>query len=712
MPDKQDEALLAEIRDRYAYASDQWREAREERRIDMCHISGDPWDEADRKARKDHGRPCINHDELSQYVNACVNNVRQNKRAIKVSPGGNGADENTANFQEDLIRTIEKRSQAPFVYCNAFQSMVEGSYGFMRLSRKYASADSFDQEIVIKSIPNPDSVLYDPDCKEPDWSDAQFCFVLDPLSREEFKRRWPQAEITDFTNQDMRVAPDWIHEKNVLVAEYWRVESEPARIYLLPDGSIVDELGPGQHAIKSRAIEKKTLCQYMTNGIEILERTEQPGELIPIVPMIGMERWIDEGSGPKRTLFSLIRLARDPQMSLAYLCSQQMEEAGLTPKTPYVGYTGQFETDAEAWDTVNKIPHARLQADPLVDAATGHVLPLPRREQFTPNFQSYEVAKDSCRRAVQAAIGISPLPTAAQRNNEKSGVALERITAAQELGSFHFTDAFDRALQFAGRIILSWIPVVYDSERELALHKPDDSHEIVRINTEAPYLDPKTNEAQQYDPTQGDHYPDVSTGPSYHSQREDAAAFLDTLISNLKGLPLAPPQAQKLLALAIQMRQLGPKGDEMSEIISPSDNGQGQQQQQQMAQQQAQMQAMAEQFQKMQAELQKLQLERAGKMIDNQAKMTIEKMRIEAGIAEAEIATKAQSQSERNQFVQDSWRELHSAAHDAALQADDQVHQQGLADQQAQQAQQSQASDQQFQQQQQAQQQQEGQEQE
>jgi hypothetical protein len=43
-------------------------------------------------------------------------------------------------------------------------------------------------------------------------------------------------------------------------------------------------------------------------------------------------------------------------------------------------------------------------------------LPLPRRQAFTPNFQEYEIAKDSCRLAIQAAMGISPLPTAAQRD--------------------------------------------------------------------------------------------------------------------------------------------------------------------------------------------------------------------------------------------------------------------------------------------------------
>src|SRR5574340_144245 len=114
-----DEALLQEIRDRYRYACDAWREIREERKIDMRYISGDPWDESDRKARADAGRPCINHDELGQYVNQAINGLRQNKRGIKVSPAGNGASEKTAELHQDLIRTIEYRSQAQSAYVTA-----------------------------------------------------------------------------------------------------------------------------------------------------------------------------------------------------------------------------------------------------------------------------------------------------------------------------------------------------------------------------------------------------------------------------------------------------------------------------------------------------------------------------------------------------------------------------------------------------------------
>jgi hypothetical protein len=368
-----------------------------------------------------------------------------------------------------------------------------------------------------------------------------------------------------------------------------------------------------------------------------------------------------------------------------------MEEAGLSPKVPFIGYTGQFETDVEGWEQVTKVPRAFLQADPVVDKATGSVLPLPQRTPFTPNFQQFEIAKDSARRAIQAAMGISPLPTAAQRNNEKSGVALDRIEKAQDVGSFHFVDNFDRALMYAGRVMNEYIPVLHAAEQEMMLLQADGTHRRVKTNTEEPYLNQKTNEMEQHTIDDGGHTVTVSSGPSQDSQHAEVKDFVDLLIQNLEPLPIPPAAKAKLLSIAIKMKELGPLGDKLADIISPPEQP-GQQQMPPEAQQAiAQAQQM---IQEVQAELQKLQLEKAGKVVDNQAKMQIEQLKIDADLAKAEIMTKAQSLEERTAFLEDAWKQLHGQAHESALAAQQAGHAQDAAAQQADAASQAQASDQ------------------
>ena len=66
----------------------------------------------------------------------------------------------------------------------------------------------------------------------------------------------------------------------------------------------------------------------------------------------------------------------------------------------------------------------------------------------------------------------------------------------------------------AGRIVESWIPVVYADKREMGLRQPDDSHKVVTINTAEPHLN-RQGEPEHYTVGEGDHDVTVTTGPSY-----------------------------------------------------------------------------------------------------------------------------------------------------------------------------------------------------
>lgn len=663
-PESGDAAKLREIRAEYTRFRDYWRDKYEDGDIDMRFIAGDPWDPEDKENRKNTGRPAINHDELGQYVNEAINGVRQNPRGIKVEPAGDGADDQTAEDNQDLVRGIEYRSSAQrLAYLPAYENALQRGYGFYRISRRFVyhdaraaekaareGKDPFIQEVRIKGIPNPNSVLYDPDSKEPDGSDCTKCFVLDPVPLAEFKRRYPKAQKCDFSAEDRGTAPDWINDKTVLVAEYWCIETSGSiTIYQLETGEIVLQEPPKGVAVKrKRTVDRQVPVQYITNGVEILERTEQPPPYIPIVPVWGKRLWLTEGGQAKLKLISLVRLARDPQMSYAYLCSQEMEEAGMTPKTPFVGAKGQFESDQEAWELLNKVPRAYVQYDVITDQSNGSPLPPPSRPQFIPNFQSYEIAKDSARRAIQAAMGTSPLPTAAQRNNEKSGVALQRIQQQRATGNFHFSDNLDGALEYGGKIILSWIGPTYDTPRDVVLRKADESLKTVVANQA--YQDPKTGEQRIFDTSKGSHDVTISTSPSFESQREEAGEFLDTLVQNLPNLPIAPPAAAKLVSMAVRMKGLGAQGDQMADIIDPEPkDGQAlpPQAQAAIAQAQQQMQALQAVLQELQAKLAAAEQKLTAKAEENATKLAI---------AEAQAALekfKAELQAEVEKYKAD-----------------------------------------------------------
>lgn len=667
---------LKELRDRFDYSMNEWSDIRSEARIDMRYVSGDPWDAKDRQARQDAGRPVITCDEISQYANQAINNLRQNPRGIKINPAGNGSTDKTAELHQNLIRGIEYKSQAfRQAYVPGFENALQRSYGFWRVKRQYVEGKSFDQEIVIKGIQNPDSVVYDPDCKENDWSDAMDAFWTDIITKSEFKRRFPKATVVSFGEEQMKQAPGWVQSDHLQIADYWKANIKKRKLLLIDGG----EKGPivvfedeakleGVKIIKSRMYDERTIVKQITNGLEILDEQEEPGTYIPIVPVLGKQMFVDDGGGAKRKILSLVRLARDPYMLYCYLCSQEAEEAGLTPKTPFIGYKGQFESDSEAWLTINKIPRPFVQVDPMVDGAN-NVLPLPQRQPFQPNFQAYEVAKESAKRSIQAAMGISPLPTAAQRQNEKSGIALKKIQEEQAIGSFHFIDNFDSALELTGRICEQYLPVVYDTEREVGIRKPDESHSVIRINTATPYQDHK-GEQQHYPIATANHDVTVDVGPSYQSQRDSMDSFLDLLAQNQQVFP-------QIADLVVKAKNLGPIAEALIERLTPPQYAEANSPQQVMGQlQQAkqQVQQLHAYAQQIEGEKQKLMFEKQANILNNEQKLLIEKMKIDAEVAVAEITTKAQSLNERIKFVQDVWTELHGSAHEAEMQADQQNH--------------------------------------
>lgn len=656
--DSKNDALLKRIKQRYRYGVDRWRKIREEGQKNMRYVSGDPWDELDKIVRKD--RPTVCPDELNQYVNQVVNTARQNERGITIDPAGDDATEALAEYRENRIRAIEYACNAQQVYINGLQAAVERNLGFWKVSRVYASENSDEQDIVVLPVMNPDSILIDPDYKELDASDIKWAFELERIPIEDFELEYPNAQKTSFSAQDFGDdAQYWYDGKTILIASYWEIKKTAKQV-----------------GKANRTVYGRTVNQYVTNGVEILHSgAVQPGPYIPIVPVFGKEIWVDTGTGAERVLLSLVTLARDPQKSLAYVMSSMLENCGQIPKASFVGYKGQFESDAAAWETMNQVYHPFLQADPTIDAVSGQLLPLPTRTPLTPDFQAYSIGADICRRAIMSAMGLQALPTAAQRQNQKSGIAMEKIESQQAIGSYHLIDNYERAIALTGRIINHWLSATDIGEVQRPVRLSDGKHQLVKINTDSPVVEDDNHEYHfPIADDEGRYQVTVSSGPSFESQRAEGSDFANTLVGNLQGLPLTPPQAAQILALVIRLKQLGPLGDQMADIISPQTGGQAQQ----LGQMQQQMAGMQQQFGEMQQLIQKLTMEKQGQVIQGQTKLQVAKMQEDTKLAVAQInASKDANEAFADREI-DTFEMLHQAAHDAAMQHGQHQHERAM----------------------------------
>ena len=659
------EELLVKIRKDYSYVRSYWSDNHEESQKDMDCVACIPPEEfkADRK-----GQPCLWPDEVSQYVKQANNNLRQNKRSIKISPRSEEAKDVDAQHRQAYIRGIEYASQAQSIYTTAFESAVECAFGYWRV-KLVKTGPNGEQEPRLSRIPNWATVYPDPDATEADFSDSAIYFVTDTMRQTTFARRYSKAKKRSFVGADAEIAPGWLNGENITVAEYWTREE------------VETEDGERRFDVK----------QYITNGFEILEEHEWIGSWIPIIGIFGEELYTRSGNQSKRMFMSLVRRARVPQQMLAYIASQEASEFGMAPRAPYLVVKGSV--DGKVWAVAHKTPMAYLEYQIPNDWNPSWGIPKPERVPFVPNAQAYEMSRESWRRAIQAAMGLTPLPTAAQRQNEKSGVALEKIQNQESIGSFHFTDNFVRALCNSGRQLNELITKLaeLDSLPENVMGKDQKDEDVMLRIAQRGTLDPESEhlpESDYFFAHRGQFEVTISDGPNYQSQREEQAAFVDTLLANLPALGLPPALMQEVIAIAVRMKNLGTFGDEIADLLSPPKD------QDVPPQAKAMVAQLQGQIQLLQQELAQLRLEKMGKVVEMQGKSQLADKEFVAKMAEAdkdretkiavaEIMTKAQVLSERIAAVEDMMKQFHQQAHELGMQAHQQSHEKDIADQQA-----------------------------
>lgn len=482
---------------------------------------GDQWREEDRKLREVDRRPCLTINRLPQHLRQVINDSRQNRPSIKIFPVDDGADIETAKIYSGLIRHIQLNSNADVAFDTALEGAVRGGRGFFRILTQFVHPMSFDQELLIKRIADPLTVKFDPFSTEPDGSDANFCFIEEDMPNEEFKAKYPNSKLCNADGfADARARrPGWISDKSVRVVEYYRREYTPTTIVLLSNGSVVEksklakELAPGVTIVKERETLMLKVLWVKTNGYEILEETEWPGQWIPVIPVIGEEIWL-EG---KRHLESLIRHAKDPQRMVNVWTSYESEVISIAPKVPWIGYAGQFKNFEKDWQEANVRNMPYLQVNPVM--VNGQVAPLPQRNAYEPPIQAITQAKLGASDDIKSTTGQYD-NALGNRSNETSGRAINARAAQAQTGTFHFTDNLNRSIRHAGRICVAAIPHIYDTARTSVIIGEEGEKEVVRINQE---FEKPNGEVVNYFLSRGKYDVSVETGPSYATKRAEAS---------------------------------------------------------------------------------------------------------------------------------------------------------------------------------------------
>jgi hypothetical protein len=298
--DRAESELISRIKDRFKQATSatESQRSRSQEEVAFCDPENQ-WDQMDRETRKTKGIPCLVVDRMTPFLDQVANDQRMNRQAIDVHPVDDKADVKTAEVIKGLIRHIEYDSNADFAYDTAFMCVLRGGFGFVRLYLDYAGPESFEQEIKIGRVPNPFEVFLDPFSIEPDGSDANWAIVIQDLSKEEYKEKFPNSDLARMSSAEWQTVgngnSEWIGRDSVRMVEYFEKVRTKRTICQLGDGTVVEEaqVPEGASITAKRDSYKTEVKHYVCNAVEKLAETTFPGEWIPIVPVYGQELIID-----------------------------------------------------------------------------------------------------------------------------------------------------------------------------------------------------------------------------------------------------------------------------------------------------------------------------------------------------------------------------------------------------------------------------------
>ena len=566
---------------------------------------------------RSNASPCLTINKLPQHVHMVTNEQRQNRPSGKVIPADDNADIEVAAIYDGMVRHIEYMSDADVAYDTACENQVTYGEGYIRILTEYCDENSFDQDLRIGRVRNSFSVYMDPMSQDPTGADAEWCFITEDLTKEEYEREYPNAApLSSMLASGVgdQYLSQWLDENTIRIAEYFYYTHKKETLNLYPGNNSFFEGTPedkdmkrmGVKPIRSRLVDRRKVMWMKTNGYEVLQEQEWAGKWIPVVRVIGNEFEV-EG---QIYISGLVRNAKDAQRMYNYWTSQEAEMLALAPKAPFIGYGGQFEGYEMQWKTANTTNWPYLEVNPDVTDGAGAVLPLPQRAApplpQTGLIQAKMGASEDIKSTTgqyDASLGVG--------GNERSGRAILAREKQGDTGTYHYVDNLARAIRHITRQLVDMIPKIYDTQRIARIVGIDGEVDMVKINPEQPEPVKEIRNVETgiliekvYNPGVGKYDVVVTTGPSYMTKRQES---MDAMSQILQGNPQLWSVAGDLFVKNMDWPGAQELAARLAKTIDPKllENGDkdpalqaAEQQIQAMGQEMEQMYAMMQNFQK------------------------------------------------------------------------------------------------------------------
>jgi len=578
-------------------------------------LLGTQWEDTETKYYSSHNKKPLTINKLYAFVMQLIGEERMVSPNLKVTAVNYNPDDEKVskkgNLIEDIVQSIAYNSKSKIVYQTAYKNQLIMGYGAIFVYTDYRNENSFDQEIKLMAVEEPESCYWDPSAKEVDKSDGEYCGIISHMDKEEFKKKYPDIDISDIKNMSLNdnnnMPLSWMEDNNITIADHYQKIWKKKTIVRLNDGSTVDkddlasELRTRREELRNKQ-QLEMLAQVttgksinITKGVDkievvderdssycvikhyrllrnhILEEDEIAGKCLPLVFVDGDSYYI---KGLQK-IRPFIEFAKDAQRFINYCATETMNYIRGGRKEKFLATKTHIQGNEQAWRGIDNdnlcLPY---NPDPMAPPPS----PIPTLEIPQTLLQQYNRAEND----LYTVLGRYESSVGAQ-GREVSRVAINASVMRGNVTSFTFPDNLRQAQNQVGKIILDLIPTVYDTYRTIIINKKGEGSKAIEINKK---LD-KNNYENKIE--RGDYEIEIISGSSFATEKAEAYAQLMDLISripafgniipdlaaenlDLSNTPKIVERARKYLIPQIAMEEKGeppppPKPDPQEQLM-------------------------------------------------------------------------------------------------------------------------------------------------
>lgn len=507
-------------------------------------------------------------DILRKAMRQIITDLKLNPVQVDFDPVDE-TDETAADILDGAYRADMRNNTALEASNNASQEAIVSGIGGWKLVTEYKNDIDGDLTQVIRRKPIYEfnnNVMWDPDAKLLDKSDAKYCSILVSYTEEGYENLIEELGLDEedyedcasFASPEISYTFPWTSGSNLIyVSEFYHQTKEKVKYLKFTDdfgGSremrefdltpeIEDELAEGGYNLDSeKEITRKVVRLYIASGKGILKSYVIAGENIPVVPQYG-ERQFVEG---EECYEGIVRLAKDPQrlrnFQLSYLAtivSRSPREKPIFTAEQISGFENMYEYNGAENNYPYLMQNGFFQGQQLPVGPVGYI-----KAPEVPSALMASIAESR-----QAVVDVaSPGLPQDITDTDLSGKAVQQLQKRLDMQSYTYQDNHKFAKRRDGEIYASMFRDIKDTEETIILVKADGSkHKEVINKSEIDFTNMESKIKNDVRKMRFDVYADI--GPAFESVKAQNKEELKELLNGMAqaGMQQSPTYTMLLM---------------------------------------------------------------------------------------------------------------------------------------------------------------------